>query len=155
MINVQCLRSRTSVFVWPSPSVRLGLKATSLSRFLQTLCFVLKHRGTALSVNKQAERFSLLPQPLSCAEVLAPLLCWASLSGDKALTNQIHCLSEKSKTKEMLGECRLEWKTTINNKFSIEFPDLWIFLIQTSSSIMEPPQCYTVLYRTVVKSGYF
>uniref|UniRef100_A0A3P8W600 URB1 ribosome biogenesis homolog n=1 Tax=Cynoglossus semilaevis TaxID=244447 RepID=A0A3P8W600_CYNSE len=100
--------------------LRLGLKAASLSRFLQTLCFVLKHRGTALSVNKQAERFSLLPQPLSCAEVLAPLLCWASLSGDKALTNQIHCLSEKSKTKEMLGS---NLKPSIHRKDLEEDPE--------------------------------
>uniref|UniRef100_A0A665V0P4 URB1 ribosome biogenesis homolog n=1 Tax=Echeneis naucrates TaxID=173247 RepID=A0A665V0P4_ECHNA len=75
----------------------------NLSLFLQTFCSILKHRGTALNVNKQAEWLTLLPQPLSCTEVLALLLCWASLSCNKALCTQIQVLSEKCKIKELLG----------------------------------------------------
>ncbi|XP_040902942.1 nucleolar pre-ribosomal-associated protein 1 [Toxotes jaculatrix] len=86
-----------------SRHLRLGLKAAQLSLFLQTLCSILKHRGTALRVNKQAERLTLHPQPLSCTDVLALLLCWASLSCNKALLTQIQALSEKHKLKELLG----------------------------------------------------
>ncbi|XP_029373047.1 nucleolar pre-ribosomal-associated protein 1 [Echeneis naucrates] len=86
-----------------SKNLRLGLKAAQLSLFLQTFCSILKHRGTALNVNKQAEWLTLLPQPLSCTEVLALLLCWASLSCNKALCTQIQVLSEKCKIKELLG----------------------------------------------------
>lgn len=96
--------SRMSVFV-RSPPVRLRVKAAQLSLFLQTLCSVLKHRGTALNVNKQADRLTLHPQPLSCTEALALLLCWASLSRNTALLTQIKALSEKHKVKELLGEC--------------------------------------------------
>ncbi|XP_035010769.2 nucleolar pre-ribosomal-associated protein 1 [Hippoglossus stenolepis] len=80
-----------------------GLKAAELSMYLETLCSILKHRGTALNVNKEAERLSLLPQPLSCAEVLVLLLCWASLSSNKELSAQIQVLSEKHKVKALLG----------------------------------------------------
>ncbi|KAM8769351.1 nucleolar pre-ribosomal-associated protein 1 isoform 2-T2 [Acanthopagrus schlegelii] len=83
--------------------LRLGVKATQLSHFLQTLCSVLKHRETALNINKQADRLMLHPQPLSCTEVLALLLCWASLSCDTALLTQTQALSEKHKVKELLG----------------------------------------------------
>ncbi|XP_019943993.2 nucleolar pre-ribosomal-associated protein 1 isoform X2 [Paralichthys olivaceus] len=87
-----------------SRHIRLaGLKAAQLSMYLQTLCSILKHRGTALDVNKEAERLSLLPQPLSCAEVLVLLVCWASLSGNKELSTQIQVLSEKHKVKALLG----------------------------------------------------
>ncbi|GLD53499.1 nucleolar pre-ribosomal-associated protein 1 [Lates japonicus] len=86
-----------------SRQLRLGLKAAQLSLFLQTLSSILKHRRTALNINKQAERLTLHPQPLSCTEALALLLCWASLSGDMALFAQIHALSEKHKVKELLG----------------------------------------------------
>ncbi|XP_035477550.2 nucleolar pre-ribosomal-associated protein 1 isoform X1 [Scophthalmus maximus] len=86
-----------------SRHLRLGVKAAQLGLFLQTLCSILKHRGTALSVKKDAERFALLPQPLSCAEALILLLCWASLSGNKPLCTQIQILSEKHKVKELLG----------------------------------------------------
>uniref|UniRef100_A0A4W6E3K8 URB1 ribosome biogenesis homolog n=1 Tax=Lates calcarifer TaxID=8187 RepID=A0A4W6E3K8_LATCA len=86
-----------------SISRQLGLKAAQLSLFLQTLSSILKHRRTALNVNKQAERLTLHPQPLSCTEALALLLCWASLSGDMALFAQIQALSEKHKVKELLG----------------------------------------------------
>uniref|UniRef100_A0A8C9ZT80 URB1 ribosome biogenesis homolog n=1 Tax=Sander lucioperca TaxID=283035 RepID=A0A8C9ZT80_SANLU len=77
--------------------------AEKLRLFLQTLCSVLKHRGTALSVNKRADRLTLHPQPLSCAEALTLLLCWASLSRNTPLLTQIQALSEKHKVKELLG----------------------------------------------------
>ncbi|XP_039986899.1 nucleolar pre-ribosomal-associated protein 1 [Xiphias gladius] len=86
-----------------SRRLRLGMKAAQLSLFLQTLCSVLKHRGTALNANKQAERLTLHPHSLSCTEALALLLCWASLSRNKALFTQIQDLSEKCKVKELLG----------------------------------------------------
>ncbi|XP_029027923.2 nucleolar pre-ribosomal-associated protein 1 [Betta splendens] len=86
-----------------SKYLRLGVKASRLSLFLQTLCSILRHRGTALSVNKQAERITLPPQPLSCVEALALLICWASLSHNTALVTQIHALSEKHKVKDLLG----------------------------------------------------
>ncbi|XP_058490255.1 nucleolar pre-ribosomal-associated protein 1 [Solea solea] len=98
-----------------SKHLRLGVKAAQLSLFLQTLHSVLKHHGTALSVNKQTERFTLYPQPLSSAEVLALLLCWACLSGDKALSTQIQVLSEKCKVKELLGT----WKDKSRSKGSL------------------------------------
>ncbi|KAM9358652.1 nucleolar pre-ribosomal-associated protein 1 [Symphorus nematophorus] len=86
-----------------SRHLRLCVKATQLSLFLQTLCSILKHRGTALSVNKQAARLTLHPQRLSCTEALSLLLCWASLSRNTALITQIQALSEKHKVKELLG----------------------------------------------------
>ncbi|XP_061575705.1 nucleolar pre-ribosomal-associated protein 1 [Cololabis saira] len=86
-----------------SRRLRLGVKATQLSLFVQTLCSVLRQRGTALSANKQADRLTLHPQPLSCSEALALLLCWASLSGTTALLTQIQALSEKHKVKELMG----------------------------------------------------
>ncbi|XP_070685256.1 nucleolar pre-ribosomal-associated protein 1 [Pempheris klunzingeri] len=86
-----------------SRHLRLSVKATQLRLFLETLCSVLKHRGTALNVNKQADRLTLHPQPLSCTEALALLLPWASLSRNTALLAQIHALSEKHKVKELLG----------------------------------------------------
>lgn len=79
------------------------MKAAQLSLFLQTLCSVLKHRETALNVNKQADWLTLHPQPLSCTEALALLLSWASLSRDTALLTQLQALSEKHKVKELLG----------------------------------------------------
>lgn len=84
--------------------VRLCATARQLSLFLQTLSSVLKHRGTAVSANKVAERLTLHPQSLSCTEALSLLLCWASLSRDTALLSQIHGLSEKHKLKELVGE---------------------------------------------------
>ncbi|XP_032363230.1 nucleolar pre-ribosomal-associated protein 1 [Etheostoma spectabile] len=86
-----------------SRHLRLRVKAAQLRRFLHTLWSVLKHRGTALSVNKQADRLTLHPQPLSCAEALTLLLCWASLSRSTPLLTQIQALSEKHKVKELLG----------------------------------------------------
>uniref|UniRef100_A0A667Y0W1 URB1 ribosome biogenesis homolog n=1 Tax=Myripristis murdjan TaxID=586833 RepID=A0A667Y0W1_9TELE len=83
--------------------VRLGVKAAQLSVFLQTLGSVLKHRGTALSVNKQAERFTLHPQALSSTEALTLLQCWASLSHNATLLAQLQSLSEKHKVKELTG----------------------------------------------------
>uniref|UniRef100_A0A667XRF8 URB1 ribosome biogenesis homolog n=1 Tax=Myripristis murdjan TaxID=586833 RepID=A0A667XRF8_9TELE len=84
--------------------LRLGVKAAQLSVFLQTLGSVLKHRGTALSVNKQAERFTLHPQALSSTEALTLLQCWASLSHNATLLAQLQSLSEKHKVKELTGE---------------------------------------------------
>ncbi|TDH14693.1 hypothetical protein EPR50_G00022920 [Perca flavescens] len=86
-----------------SRHLRLRVKAAQLRLFLQTLCSVLKHRGTALGVNKRADRLTLHPQPLSCAEALTLLLCWASLSRNTPLLTQIQALSEKHKVKELLG----------------------------------------------------
>ncbi|XP_070761902.1 nucleolar pre-ribosomal-associated protein 1 [Enoplosus armatus] len=86
-----------------SRHLRLRVKAAQLSLFLETLCSVLKHRGTALNVNKQADWLTLHPQRLSCTEALALLLCWASLSRNTALLAQIQALSEKHKVKELLG----------------------------------------------------
>uniref|UniRef100_A0A671V9A0 URB1 ribosome biogenesis homolog n=1 Tax=Sparus aurata TaxID=8175 RepID=A0A671V9A0_SPAAU len=86
-----------------SRHLRLCVKATQLRQFLQTLCSILKHRETALNVNKQADRLMLHPQPLPCTEALALLLCWASLSRNTALLTQIQALSEKHKVKELLG----------------------------------------------------
>ncbi|KAM3616229.1 uncharacterized protein V6R79_014656 [Siganus canaliculatus] len=84
--------------------LRLCVKAALLSQFVQTLCSILKHRGAALSVNKQAERLTLLPQPLSCTEALTVLLCWASLSHNTALLAQIQALTrENNKLRELLG----------------------------------------------------
>ncbi|KAK2912907.1 nucleolar pre-ribosomal-associated protein 1 isoform X1 [Channa argus] len=97
-----------------SRHLRLGVKATQLGTFLQTLCSVLKHRGTALSVNRQADRLMLHPQPLSCTEALSLLLCWATLSRNTALITQIQVLSEKHKVKELLGM----GKNKVRGKFS-------------------------------------
>ncbi|XP_030601182.1 nucleolar pre-ribosomal-associated protein 1 [Archocentrus centrarchus] len=83
--------------------LRLGLKAAQLGLFLQTLCSVLKHRTTVLHVNKQADRLTLHPQPLSCTEALALLHCWASLSHNAALLTQIQGLAQKHKVKELMG----------------------------------------------------
>ncbi|XP_023118676.2 nucleolar pre-ribosomal-associated protein 1 isoform X2 [Amphiprion ocellaris] len=85
-----------------SRHLRLGVKATQLKLFLQTLCSVLKHRETALNVNKQADRLTLHPQSLSCTETVSLLLCWASLSRNTALLTQIQALSEKHKVKELM-----------------------------------------------------
>uniref|UniRef100_A0A3Q1FHH1 URB1 ribosome biogenesis homolog n=1 Tax=Acanthochromis polyacanthus TaxID=80966 RepID=A0A3Q1FHH1_9TELE len=85
-----------------SRHLRLGVKATQLKLFLQTLCSVLKHRETALNVNKQADRLTLRPQSLSCTETLSLLLCWASLSRNTTLLTQIQDLSEKHKVKELM-----------------------------------------------------
>ncbi|KAM6988691.1 nucleolar pre-ribosomal-associated protein 1 isoform 2-T2 [Tautogolabrus adspersus] len=86
-----------------SRHLRLRVKATQLSLFLQTLCSILKHRGTALNMSKQADWLTLQPQLLSCTEALTLLLCWASLSRNTALLTQIQALSEKHKVKELLG----------------------------------------------------
>ncbi|XP_071780840.2 nucleolar pre-ribosomal-associated protein 1 [Centroberyx gerrardi] len=83
--------------------LRTGVKAAQLSLFLQTLGSVLKHRGTALGVNKQADWLTLRPQALSCTEALALLQCWASLSHNATLLAQLHTVTEKHKVKELLG----------------------------------------------------
>ncbi|XP_042342998.1 nucleolar pre-ribosomal-associated protein 1 [Plectropomus leopardus] len=86
-----------------SRHLRSRVKAAQLSLFLQTLCSVLKHRGTALNVNEQADRLTFHPQPLTCTEALTLLHCWASLSRNTELLTQIQALSEKHKVKELLG----------------------------------------------------
>ncbi|XP_028275754.1 nucleolar pre-ribosomal-associated protein 1 isoform X2 [Parambassis ranga] len=86
-----------------SRHIRLGVKAAQLSLFLQTLCSVLKHRRTALSVSKQADRLTLHPQPLSSIEAITLLHCWASLSHNTALLTQVQALCEKHKVKECIG----------------------------------------------------
>ncbi|XP_054454141.1 nucleolar pre-ribosomal-associated protein 1 [Anoplopoma fimbria] len=86
-----------------SSHIRLRVKAAQLSLFLQTLCSILKHCGTAVNANKQADWLTLHPQPLSCTETLTLLLCWASLSRNTALLTQIQALSEKHRVRELLG----------------------------------------------------
>uniref|UniRef100_A0A672GJ32 URB1 ribosome biogenesis homolog n=1 Tax=Salarias fasciatus TaxID=181472 RepID=A0A672GJ32_SALFA len=83
--------------------LRSGVKAADLLLLLQTVSSVLKHRETALSVNRQAERLSLAPQPLSCTDTLSLLLCWAQASRCTALLAHIQALSEKHKLKELTG----------------------------------------------------
>uniref|UniRef100_A0A8C2ZSQ5 URB1 ribosome biogenesis homolog n=1 Tax=Cyclopterus lumpus TaxID=8103 RepID=A0A8C2ZSQ5_CYCLU len=85
-----------------SPKI-LIIHINDLSSFLQTLCSVLKHCGTAVSVNKQAGWLTLHPQPLSCTEALTLLLCWTSLSRDTALLTQIQTVCEKHRVWELLG----------------------------------------------------
>ncbi|KAK5868904.1 hypothetical protein PBY51_009879 [Eleginops maclovinus] len=92
-----------SVALTISRHLRSRVKAAQLNVFLQTLRSVLKHRGTALSVNKHADWLTLHPQPLSCTEALTLLQCWASLSRNAALLSQIQALSERHKLKELLG----------------------------------------------------
>lgn len=86
------------------PPSRLGVKAAQLSMFVQMLSTALMHRGTALSVNKQAEWLTLRPQPLSSAESLTLLHCWATLSHNAALLSQIQELSNRHKVAELMGE---------------------------------------------------
>uniref|UniRef100_A0A3P9JLW3 URB1 ribosome biogenesis homolog n=1 Tax=Oryzias latipes TaxID=8090 RepID=A0A3P9JLW3_ORYLA len=83
--------------------LRLGVKAAQLSMFVQMLSTALMHRGTALSVNKQAEWLTLSPQPLSSAESLTLLHCWATLSHNAALLSQIQELSNRHKVAELMG----------------------------------------------------
>ncbi|XP_023817454.1 nucleolar pre-ribosomal-associated protein 1 [Oryzias latipes] len=83
--------------------LRLGVKAAQLSMFVQMLSTALMHRGTALSVNKQAEWLTLRPQPLSSAESLTLLHCWATLSHNAALLSQIQELSNRHKVAELMG----------------------------------------------------
>uniref|UniRef100_A0A8C2ZS25 URB1 ribosome biogenesis homolog n=1 Tax=Cyclopterus lumpus TaxID=8103 RepID=A0A8C2ZS25_CYCLU len=101
-------KPRSSVKCLPLPLISEFLcVATTISRhlssFLQTLCSVLKHCGTAVSVNKQAGWLTLHPQPLSCTEALTLLLCWTSLSRDTALLTQIQTVCEKHRVWELLG----------------------------------------------------
>ncbi|PWA28006.1 hypothetical protein CCH79_00012128, partial [Gambusia affinis] len=86
-----------------SRHLRLGVKAAQLSLFVQTLGSVLVHRGSVLHVNKQADRLTLHPQPLSSTETLSLLFCWASLSHNSTILAQIQALSEKHKIKELMG----------------------------------------------------
>ncbi|XP_032401575.1 nucleolar pre-ribosomal-associated protein 1 isoform X2 [Xiphophorus hellerii] len=86
-----------------SRHLRLGVKAAQLSLFVQTLGSVLVHRGNALHVNKQADRLTLHPQPLSSTETLSLLFCWASLSHNSTIIAQIQALNEKHKIKELMG----------------------------------------------------
>lgn len=89
-----------------SSPFRSGVKATHFTMFLRTYCSVLKHYVSVLDIDKQADRFTLLPEPLSCAEALSLLLCWASLSRNTALFLQIQSLSQTHKFKELLGKCK-------------------------------------------------
>ncbi|XP_056297460.1 nucleolar pre-ribosomal-associated protein 1 isoform X2 [Pseudoliparis swirei] len=83
--------------------LRLRVKAAQLSSFLQTLRSVLKHYGTAVNANKQADWLTLHPQPLSCTEALSLLLCWASLSRDTPLLTHVQTVCEKHRVRELLG----------------------------------------------------
>uniref|UniRef100_A0A7N8Y9U1 URB1 ribosome biogenesis homolog n=1 Tax=Mastacembelus armatus TaxID=205130 RepID=A0A7N8Y9U1_9TELE len=87
-----------------SRHLRLGLKPSQLRLFLQSFCSALKHRETALNENKQAGRFTLHPQPLSCTEALSLLLCWASMSHNTALLTHIQALSEKHKVAKAMKD---------------------------------------------------
>ncbi|XP_041662144.1 nucleolar pre-ribosomal-associated protein 1 [Cheilinus undulatus] len=102
-LPLQLINEFLCVALTVSRHLRLHVKVAQLSLFLQTLCSILKHRRTALSVNKQADRLTLHQRLLSCTEALTLLLCWASLSHNKALLTQIQALSEKHKVKELLG----------------------------------------------------
>uniref|UniRef100_A0A673CC10 URB1 ribosome biogenesis homolog n=1 Tax=Sphaeramia orbicularis TaxID=375764 RepID=A0A673CC10_9TELE len=94
-----------------SRHLRSGVRTNQLNLFLQTFSSALKHYVKALGINKHADRFTLHPQPLSCNEVLALLLCWASLSRDTALITQIQTLSEKHKLKELgMGKDKVRGK---------------------------------------------
>ncbi|XP_038150281.1 nucleolar pre-ribosomal-associated protein 1 [Cyprinodon tularosa] len=95
-----------------SRHLRLGVKAAHFSLFVQTLHSVLDHQGTALSINKQTERLSLHPQPLSSTETLSLLLCWATLSQNSSSLTQIQALSERHKLKELMGM----WKHKVRSK---------------------------------------
>ncbi|XP_031719530.1 nucleolar pre-ribosomal-associated protein 1 isoform X1 [Anarrhichthys ocellatus] len=86
-----------------SSHLRLRVKAAQLSMFLQTLCSILKHYGTAVNANRKADWLTLHPQPLSCTEALTLLQCWASLSRNTALLTQIQAVSEKHRVRELLG----------------------------------------------------
>uniref|UniRef100_A0A3P9JLZ2 URB1 ribosome biogenesis homolog n=1 Tax=Oryzias latipes TaxID=8090 RepID=A0A3P9JLZ2_ORYLA len=84
--------------------------AAQLSMFVQMLSTALMHRGTALSVNKQAEWLTLSPQPLSSAESLTLLHCWATLSHNAALLSQIQELSNRHKVAELMGKDKFRGK---------------------------------------------
>lgn len=106
LTNVLCTLwffSEMSVFCWSL--TRLWVRPAQLCLFLKTLCSVLKYGRTAFSLNTQAGRFTLPPQPLSCSQVLPLLHCWASLAHDKVLLTQLHELSEKHKLNKLFGEC--------------------------------------------------
>uniref|UniRef100_A0A673CAF6 URB1 ribosome biogenesis homolog n=1 Tax=Sphaeramia orbicularis TaxID=375764 RepID=A0A673CAF6_9TELE len=107
-----------SEFLCVAATISRHLRTNQLNLFLQTFSSALKHYVKALGINKHADRFTLHPQPLSCNEVLALLLCWASLSRDTALITQIQTLSEKHKLKE-LGECLLV-PSTLTSDFNIQ-----------------------------------
>ncbi|KAJ0063556.1 hypothetical protein NL108_003874, partial [Boleophthalmus pectinirostris] len=79
--------------------LRLGVKASHFHMFLQTYCSVLKHYRASLDMSAQAERFTLLPEPLSSSEALNLLLCWASLHRDPLLLNHIHSVCQKHQLK--------------------------------------------------------
>ncbi|XP_072316400.1 nucleolar pre-ribosomal-associated protein 1 [Eucyclogobius newberryi] len=82
--------------------LRSGVKAGHLSLFLQTYSSVLKHYVASMDTSAQAERFTLLPEPLSCSEALSLLLCWASLHRHSQLLQQLHSLCLKHQLKHLL-----------------------------------------------------
>uniref|UniRef100_A0A673CDV0 URB1 ribosome biogenesis homolog n=1 Tax=Sphaeramia orbicularis TaxID=375764 RepID=A0A673CDV0_9TELE len=92
-----------SEFLCVAATISRHLRTNQLNLFLQTFSSALKHYVKALGINKHADRFTLHPQPLSCNEVLALLLCWASLSRDTALITQIQTLLTQFSSSLFLG----------------------------------------------------
>ncbi|KAK7882189.1 hypothetical protein WMY93_028363 [Mugilogobius chulae] len=85
-----------------SKHLRLGVKASHFSMFLQTYSSVLKHYLASLDMSAQAERFTLLPEPLSCSEALSLLHCWATLRRDSQLLNHIHSVCQQHQLRQLL-----------------------------------------------------
>lgn len=80
------------------------MKAGQLSLLLQTVDSVLKHRGTAIGVHREADWLTLHPEALSCTEALTLLHCWALLAHNATLLAQLQTMAEKHRLKELLGE---------------------------------------------------
>ncbi|TWW76931.1 nucleolar pre-ribosomal-associated protein 1 [Takifugu flavidus] len=97
-----------------SRHLRLRVRPGQLCLFLQTLCSVLKYGRTAFSLNTEAGRFTLPPQPLSCSQVLSLLHCWASLAHDTVLLTQLHELSEKHKLNKLFGKDKIQAKSHLS-----------------------------------------
>ncbi|XP_056139099.1 nucleolar pre-ribosomal-associated protein 1 [Lampris incognitus] len=88
--------------------LKMGGKAAQLKQFLQILDSALKHRATALSVNRQANWLTLEPKAVSSVEALTMLQCWASLSRNATLLNSLQAVAEKHRVKEVLGSGRVK-----------------------------------------------
>ncbi|XP_066555925.1 nucleolar pre-ribosomal-associated protein 1 [Amia ocellicauda] len=82
--------------------IQTSLQSQQLTQFLQTLCSVLKHRGTALDAHRELSWPILRERTLSCAEALLLLYRWGVLAKDTPLLNALHCVAQKHKVKELL-----------------------------------------------------
>ncbi|KAL0972733.1 hypothetical protein UPYG_G00194060 [Umbra pygmaea] len=87
------------------------VKAEQLSLYLQMLCSILQHRGTALGVYRMANWLTLRPQALSCTEVLALLHRWGTLTHTAPLLSQLQAVAEKHRIKELMGSGREKGRT--------------------------------------------